>query len=103
MSKSQATIQRVTREAGLAGSASAAGETQTGQYRDRNGDAAVPPQRLPPPPRLSEVRERRRFLQDRRHQILLLCANDLVFGVKSFPAPQFPEAVAQPRFSRVFG
>ena len=47
MSKSQATIQRVTREAGLAGSASAAGETQTGQYRDRNGDAAVPPHDAP--------------------------------------------------------
>ena len=40
MSKPQATIQRVTCEAGLAGSASAAGETQTGQYRDRKLDLA---------------------------------------------------------------
>jgi DNA-binding XRE family transcriptional regulator len=45
--KPQATIQRVTREAGLAGSASAAGETQTGQGHDRNGDAAAPPHDAP--------------------------------------------------------
>jgi hypothetical protein len=99
MSKPQATIQRVTREAGLAESASAAGETQTGQYRDRTGNAAVLPQDCPPP-RLSEVRERRRFLQNRRHQSLLLCANDLVFGAKSFPVPQFPEgSCSAPIFS----
>ena len=99
MRKPQATIQRVTREAGIAGSASAAGETQTGQYRDRTGNAAMLPQDCPPP---SEVRKRILFLQDRQHQTLLLRANDLVFGAKSFPVPQFPEDSCSAS-TRVFG